>query len=325
MKLIGTLRAPRLLLALLLVASSIALAADYPSKPVKIIVPFAVGGTGDIVARIIALTIGKDTGVAFVVENKTGAGGRIGYEAGAKSPGDGYTFVATDATYTMLPGLYGSLNWDQANDLVPVTISAQAPFVVIVGPDAKTKTLKELLAYAKANPGKITYGSAGIGSVNHIVTELFKREAGIDITHVPYKGMGEAMTGLLSGTVDMIITALPTAIPHIKSGKSVALAVTSAKRSSALPDVPTVAESGVPRYVAGNWFGLTAPKGTPKEAIDYIHREVLKALASPEVKERLAAQGAEPSGITPQEMGKMLADDTKRWTAVITSAGIKAE
>jgi tripartite-type tricarboxylate transporter receptor subunit TctC len=269
--------------------------------------------------------MGKNTGAAFVVENRTGAGGRIGYEAGAKSPGDGYTLVATDATYTMLPGLYGSLNWDQANDLVPVTISAQAPFVVIVGPDAKAKTLPELLAYAKANPGKITYGSAGIGSVNHIVTELFKREAGIDITHVPYKGMGEAMTGLLSGTVDLIITALPTAIPHIKSGKAVPLAVTSAKRSSALPDVPTVVESGVPRYIAGNWFGLTAPKGTPKEAIDYIHREVVKALASPEVKERLAAQGAEGSGITPQEMGKMLVEDTKRWTQVIQSAGIKAE
>jgi tripartite-type tricarboxylate transporter receptor subunit TctC len=225
----------------------------------------------------------------------------------------------------MLPGLYGKLNWDQANDLVPVTISAQAPFVVIVGPDTKAKTLPDLLAYAKANPGKITYGSAGIGSVNHIVTELFKREASVDITHVPYKGMGEAMTGLLSGTVDMIITALPTAIPHIKSGKAVPLAVTSAKRSSALPDVPTVAESGVPRYVAGNWFGLTAPKGTPKEAIDYIHREVVKALASPEVKERLAAQGAEPSGMSPQEMGKLLVDDTKRWTNVIQSAGIKAE
>jgi tripartite-type tricarboxylate transporter receptor subunit TctC len=196
---------------------------------------------------------------------------------------------------------------------------------MIVGPDAKVKTLPELLAYAKANPGKITYGSAGIGSVNHIVTELFKREAGIDITHVPYKGMGEAMTGLLSGTVDLIITALPTAIPHIKSGKAVPLAVTSAKRSSALPDVPTVVESGVPRYVAGNWFGLTAPKGTPKEAIDYIHREVVKALAAPEVKERLAAQGAEPSGITPQEMGRMLVEDTKRWTSVIHTAGIKAE
>jgi tripartite-type tricarboxylate transporter receptor subunit TctC len=325
MKFIGALRVPSLLFALLLGASTFAVAAEYPSKPVKIIVPFAVGGTGDIVARTIALTMGKNTGAAFVVENRTGAGGRIGYEAGAKSPGDGYTFVATDATYTMLPGLYGSLNWDQASDLVPVTISAQAPFVVIVGPDAKAKTLPELLAYAKANPGKITYGSAGIGSVNHIVTELFKREASIDITHVPYKGMGDAMTGLLSGTVDLIITALPTAIPHIKSGKAVPLAVTSAKRSSALPDVPTVVESGVPRYVAGNWFGLTAPKGTPKEAIDYIHREVVKALASPEVKERLAAQGAEGSGIAPQEMGKMLVEDTRHWTQVIQSAGIKAE
>jgi tripartite-type tricarboxylate transporter receptor subunit TctC len=206
-----------------------------------------------------------------------------------------------------------------------VTISAQAPFIVIVGPNAKVKTLPDLLAYAKANPGKLTYGSAGVGSVNHIVTELFKREAGIDITHVPYKGMGEAMTGLLSGTVDLIVTALPTAIPHIKSGKAVPLAVTSAKRSSALPDVPTVAESGVPGFVAGNWFGLTAPKGTPQEAIDYVHREVVKALALPDVKERLAAQGAEGSGISPQEMGKMLVEDTRRWTNVIHSADIKAE
>jgi len=325
MKFVGALRTPLLLFALLLGASAPAVGAEYPSKPVKIIVPFAVGGTGDIVARTIALTMGKNTGAAFIVENRTGAGGRIGYEAGARSPGDGYTFVATDATYTMLPGLYGKLNWDQANDLVPVTISAQAPFVVIVGSNAKAKTLPEFLAYAKANPGKLTYGSAGVGSVNHIVTELFKREAAIDITHVPYKGMGEAMTGLLSDTVDLIITALPTAIPHIKNGKAVPLAVTSAKRSFALPDVPTVVESGVPRYVAGNWFGLTAPRGTPQEAIDYVHREVVKALALPDVKERLAAQGAEGSGITPQEMGKLLIEDTKRWTNVIHSADIKAE
>jgi tripartite-type tricarboxylate transporter receptor subunit TctC len=322
MKLIGTLRTLAVLAALLVVATVVA--ADYPSKPVKIIVPFAVGGTGDIVARSIALTMGKNTGAAFVVENRTGAGGRIGYEAGAKSRGDGYTFVATDATYTMLPGLYGELNWDQANDLVPVTISAQAPFVVIVAPNAKAKTLQELVSYAKANPGTINYGSAGVGSVNHVVTELFKREAGIDITHVPYKGMGDAMTGMLTGTVDLLITALPTAFPHIKSGKAVALAVTSAKRSPALPDVPTVAES-VPGFVAGNWFGLTAPRGTPQEAIDYVHREVVRALASPEVKERLAAQGAEPSGISPQEMGKLLAEDTRRWTNVIRAAGIKAE
>jgi tripartite-type tricarboxylate transporter receptor subunit TctC len=325
MKFVDAWRALARSIALLLVASTVAGAADYPSKPVRIIVPFAAGGTADIVARIVALKMGENTGTTFVVENRTGAGGRIGYEAGAKSPGDGYTFVATDATYTMLPGLYGKLAWDQANDLLPVTISAQAPFAVIVGPNAKTRTLPELLAYAKANPGKITYGSAGVGSVNHIVTELFKRDAGIDITHVPYKGMGDAMIGILTGTIDLLITALPTAIPQIKNGKIFALAVTSAKRSSALPDVPTVAERGVPDFVVGNWFGLTAPKGTPKEAIAYIHGEVVKAIASPDLKERLAAQGAEPSGITPQEMGKLLVVDTKQWTGVIRGAGIKAE
>jgi tripartite-type tricarboxylate transporter receptor subunit TctC len=325
MKFVDAWRALARSIALLLVASTVAGAADYPSKPVRIIVPFAAGGTADIVARIVALKMGENTGTTFVVENRTGAGGRIGYEAGAKSPGDGYTFVATDATYTMLPGLYGKLAWDQANDLLPVTISAQAPFAVIVGPNAKTRTLPELLAYAKANPGKITYGSAGVGSVNHIVTELFKRDAGIDITHVPYKGMGDAMIGMLTGTIDLLITALPTAIPQIKNGKIFALAVTSAKRSSALPDVPTVAERGVPDFVVGNWFGLTAPKGTPKEAIAYIHGEVVKAIASPDLKERLAAQGAEPSGITPQEMGKLLVVDTKQWTGVIRGAGIKAE
>src|SRR5207302_951153 len=197
---------------------------------------------------------------------------------------------------------------------VPVTISAQAPFVIIVSPMAKIQTLGQLLAQAKANPGKITYGSAGIGSVNHIVTELFKREAKVDLLHVPYKGMGDAMTGLLTGSVDLIITAMPTAIPHIKSGKAVALAVTSAQRSPALPNVPTVREAGVPTYVAGNWFGLTAPKGTPPEAIAWIRGEVLKALAAPEVKERLAAQGAEPSGIAPDAFGKQLRDDTRRWT-----------
>jgi tripartite-type tricarboxylate transporter receptor subunit TctC len=325
MKFVDAWRALARSIALLLVASTVAGAADYPSKPVRIIVPFAAGGTADIVARIVALKMGENTGTTFVVENRTGAGGRIGYEAGAKSPGDGYTFVATDATYTMLPGLYGKLAWDQANDLLPVTISVQAPFAVIVGPNAKTRTLPELLAYAKANPGKITYGSAGVGSVNHIVTELFKRDAGIDITHVPYKGMGDAMIGMLTGTIDLLITALPTAIPQIKNGKIFALAVTSAKRSSALPDVPTVAERGVPDFVVGNWFGLTAPKGTPKEAIAYIHGEVVKAIASPDLKERLAAQGAEPSGITPQEMGKLLVEDTKQWTGVIRGAGIKAE
>jgi tripartite-type tricarboxylate transporter receptor subunit TctC len=298
--------------------------AQYPTHPVKIIVPFAVGGTGDIVARVVAQKLTERTGKTFLVENKTGAGGRIGYEAAAKSPGDGYTLAATDATYTMLPGLYGNLNWDQANDLVPVTISAQAPFVVAVSPQAQWKTLKELLDFAKANPGKINYGSAGIGSVNHVVTEMFMREANVTMTHVPYKGMGDALTGLLTGSVDLLITAMPTVIGQVKSGKIVPLAVTSGKRSSAMPNVPSVQESGVP-FVASNWFGLTAPKGTPKPAIDYLYQEVVKALDTSEVRELFAAQGAEPSGITPEDFGRLLREDTKRWGDVIRSAKIKAE
>jgi tripartite-type tricarboxylate transporter receptor subunit TctC len=225
----------------------------------------------------------------------------------------------------MLPGLYGTLNWDQTSDLVPITISAQSPFVVIVSPTAKFKTLAQLIDQAKANPGTITFGSAGVGSVNHIVTALFEREAKVQLLHVPYKGMGDAMTGLLSNSVDVIITAIPTAMPHITSGKAIPLAVTSAERSPAMPNVPTVRESGVPGYVAANWFGLTAPKGTPPQAIEWIRGEVLKALATPEVKERIAGLGAEPSGITSEEFGKMLRDDTKRWTEVIRAANIKAE
>lgn len=299
--------------------------AQYPSKPIKVIVPFAAGGTGDIVARLVANKVSENTGKVIVVENKTGAGGRIGYDAAAKSPGDGYTFVATDGTYTMMPALYENLPWDHANDLVPVTISAQAPFAVVAQPGARVQTLAELLKQAKAQPGSVKFGSAGAGSVNHIVTELFEREAGIDMLHVPYKGMGDAMTGLLSGTVDMVITAMPTAIGQVKGGRIVPLAVTSAKRSPALPDVPTVAEAGVPGFVTGNWFGLTAPKGTPKEAIDWMQREVAKAVHSPDIRDKLAAQGAEAVGITPDEHAKVMKDDAKRWGDLIRAAGIKAQ
>ena len=297
---------------------------QYPTKPVKIIVPFAVGGAGDIFARIVAQKLTERTGKAFVVDNKTGAGGRIGYEAAAKSPGDGYTLAATDATYTMLPALYGNLNWDQANDLVPVTISAQAPFVLVTNPAAQAKSLKELLDHARADPGKINYGSAGVGSVNHVVTEMFVREARVNLTHVPYKGMGDALNGLLGGSLQLMITAMPTAIGQIKSGRLVPLAVTSAKRSAVVPNVPTVTEAGVP-FVAANWFGLTAPKGTPKAVIDYLQQEVAKVLELPDVREQFAAQGAEPSGITPEEFGRILRDDTKRWSEVIRGAHIKAE
>jgi tripartite-type tricarboxylate transporter receptor subunit TctC len=300
-------------------------AQQYPTKAVRVFVPFAVGGTADLVARITSQKISEQMGKPFVVENRTGAGGRIGYEAGAKAAGDGYTLMATCVTYTMLPGLYGNtLAWDAQNDLIPVTLTARTPFAIVVSPNAKAATLSSLLAQAKANPGKINYGSAGVGSVNHVVTEMFNREARIDLTHVPFKGMGDALTGMLSGSVEVLISAMPTVIGQVKSGKIVALAVTSANRAAAMPGVPSATEAGLP-FVASNWFGLTAPKGTPKDIVDQLHKEVVKMLALPDVKERLAAQGAEASGISPDEFGRVLRDDTKRWGEVIRASGMKAE
>lgn len=298
-------------------------AAQYPEKPGRLISPFAPGGIADIFARTIAQRISEQTGKVFVVENRTGAGGRIGYEAGARSPSDGYTFVITDVTYTMMPALYGSLPWEHSA-LVPVTLVAHMPFAVAMNANSKTKTLSELLSQARANPGKINYGSAGVGSVNHVVTELFRQVAGVQIVHVPFRGMGDAMTGLLSGSVDMVITAMPTAMNNVKAGKVVALAVTAPRRAAALPDVPTAAEAGVP-FVASNWIGLTTPKGSPREAIDWMQKQVSSAVTSPDVRQRIAAQGAEAQAMTPEEFGKLMQDEGRRWGEVIRAARIKAE
>lgn len=311
------------LLALALFAP--AAAAQYPDKPVKIVVPFAAGGVSDIVARVVAQKLTEQTGKTFIVENRTGAGGRIGYEAVANSAGDGYTLSATDTTYTMLPALYTSLPWDQVHDLRPVTLLAQMPFVVVVSAKAKETTLGQLLAQARANPDKINYGSAGVGSVNHVVTELFQRAARIQLTHVPYKGMGDAMTGLLSGSVDILVTAMPTAMSNVKSARIVPLAVTSAKRSAALPDVPTAAEAGVGGFVASNWVGLSAPKGTLQEAIDWLAQHAAAATATPEARERLATLGAEPAANGPEDFGRLMRADRQRWAEVIRAAGIKPE
>lgn len=298
-------------------------AAQYPEQPARLISPFAPGGIADIFARTVAQRIGEQTGKVFVVENRTGAGGRIGYEAGAKSAPDGYTFVVTDVTYTMMPALYPSLPWNHA-DLVPVTLVAQMPFVVAVNAGAKLNSLADLIARAKAEPGGIKYGSAGVGSVNHVVTELFQRSAGVEFTHIPYRGMGEAMTALLSGTVDLLVTAMPTAMGNVKSGRVKALAVTAPQRAGALPDVPTSGEAGVP-FVASNWIGLTAPKGTPREAIDWVQKQVSTAVSNPEVRERIAGQGAEAQAMTTEAFAKLMQDETHRWGDVIRSSKIKPE
>jgi tripartite-type tricarboxylate transporter receptor subunit TctC len=315
----------RVAMAFLLALLAQSAAAQYPAKPVKILVPFAAGGVTDIVTRVVAQRVSLDSGVSFVVENKTGASGRIAYDAAAKSAPDGYTLAAVDGAYSFLPAVYASLSWNYDTDLVPVTLSAQTPFVVVVGANSGIKSLADLVARAKAAPGKLNYGSAGVGGANHVVTEFFKRVAGVELTHVPFRGMGDAMIGLIGGTVDVIITAQPTAMSNLKSGKIIPLAVTSTQRSKVLPAVPTAAEAGYPAFVASNWVGLTAPKGTPPEVIGWLHKHVVAALGAPEVKERLDALGAEPSGITPEEFAVVLRDDARRWAEVVHAAGIKAE
>ena len=298
--------------------------AQYPDKPIRIMVPFVAGGVSDNVARQVALKITEQTGKSFVVENRAGAGGRIGYEAGAKAAPDGYTIMATDATYTMLPGIFGAkLNFEHG-DLTPVLLIAQMPFVLAVKSDSKIKTLQDLVAQARANPNKINYGSSGNGGVNHLVTELFARSAGISMQQIPYKGMGDAVVGLLGDQVDLLVTAMPTGLPHVKSGKMTALAVSSARRAAAAPQIPTATEQGVP-FVSNNWVGFTVPKGSPREAYEWLSKSVLAAMATPDLIARIHAMGAEPNLLVGDEYGKMIQGETARWTEVIRAAGIKVE
>jgi tripartite-type tricarboxylate transporter receptor subunit TctC len=299
--------------------------APYPDKPVKIIVPYAAGGTSDFIARLTAQKLNEQSGKTFLVENKPGASGRIGYDAVAKAPGDGYTLAASDTSYAMLPGLYPKLPWDPAADLRVVTVTAETPVVITVHPDTKFKSLAELIAFAKANPGKLYYGSGGAGSSTHLAGELLKSTAGVDITHIPFKGAGEATTGLISGQVQVLIAAPPTVIGHIKSGKAIALGVSAAQRSLAMPDVPTTTEAGLPSFQFTNWFGLLAPSGTPDAVVEYLQREVARMLAIPEVKERLATQGADPVGSFSGAAAVELKADTLRWGEVIKNAGIVLE
>jgi tripartite-type tricarboxylate transporter receptor subunit TctC len=314
--------AARLLTACLLLLAAAVCAAQ--PRPTRVLVPFAPGGASDVYTRIAAQKIGEQTGKAFVVENRTGAGGRIAWEAAAKAAPDGATVALIDATYPMLPGLFEKLPWDVSADLVPVALIAQTPFVIVASPAAKLKTLRELVAEARARPGKLNYGSAGVGSVTHVVAALFLHNARIDITHIPYKGMSDASAALQGGQVDLMIAASPTALGAIRGGKAAPLAVSGATRSPVLPEVPTAKESGVD-YVVSNWFGWAVPRGTPQAAIDALRDDVVRAMASPEVREKLAAQGAEPSSFTPEQFAAFLREETRRWTEVIRSNGIRIE
>lgn len=297
----------------------------WPESNVRLVVPYAPGGTTDYAARQIAQKLTEQTGKSFFVENKAGASGTIGTDLVAKSKPDGATFQVNDTTYAMLPHLFQKLPWDHDKDLVPVTTLAVTPLVVVVGTNAPYKTAQAFIDFARKNPGKANYGSGGVGSSSHLGAELLKQSGKLFITHIPYKGAGDAIRGVMAGEVDILVTAAPTAIPAVAGGRVRALMVTSAKRLPALPDVPTTAELGMKDFNATNWFGLAAPKGTPPAVVDKLQTEVQKALTSPDLLKRFAEQGAEPGGMPSAEFQKFVREETQRWGTLIRQAGVKPE
>lgn len=298
-------------------------AQNWPDKPVRLVVPYAPGGTTDFSARLVADRLSQLTGKSFFVENKAGASGTIGTVMVAKSAPDGTTFLVNDTTYAMLPSLFSKLAWDHANDLVPVTTLAVTPVVLVVAANSPFKTAQELFEYARKNPGKLNFGSGGNGSSTHLSAEVLKKEAKLFVTHIPYKGAGDAMVGLLSNQVDLLITAAPTAVPQVKGGKIRALAITGDKQLAGLPGVPTFKEVGLPGYKVTNWFGLAAPKGTPTDVIDKLQATVSKALAEPTVLERLQTMGAQPGGMPSADFAHFIRSETKLWGDISKASGVQ--
>ena len=303
----------------------------WPSKPVRIVVPFAPGGTTDILARVLAPELSKVFGQSFVVDNRAGAGGNIGAEVVAKSPADGYTLLmGTVGTHGINKSLYAKLPYDPQKEFAPITLVAGVPNVMVMNTKRAQalgiNTVADFVKYAKANPGKLNMASSGNGTSIHLAGELFKSRTGIFMTHIPYRGSGPAMADMLAGSMDVMFDNLPSAMPHIQSGSLKAFAVTSAVRSAALPDVPTVAEAGnLPGFEASSWFGLLAPAGTPPEVVSRLQQESAKALGLPAVKERLLAQGAIPSGNTPQEFTRLINDEIVKWAAVVKASGARVD
>jgi tripartite-type tricarboxylate transporter receptor subunit TctC len=303
-----------------------ALAQDYPTKPVKLIVPFAPGGVTDNSARVIADALGTRLGQPVIVENRPGASGNIGTTQVAQSPPDGYTLVlGFDGTMVINPHVFPKMPFDTVKDFVPVTKLGDAALLLVAHPSVPAKNMKEFLALAKAKPQPWPYGTSGTGGTPHLAGELLKLRTGIDFVHVPYKGGGQAITDVLGGQIPLVFTAIATAQQHVKAGKLTPLGVPSLKRSSALPDVPTFVESGLPGFEAVSWVGVLAPAGTPKPVIDKLQREIAAVLKTDAVKERYAALGIEPVGNTSEEFAKQIRDDLARWGEVVKKANIKVE
>ena len=298
----------------------------FPSRPIRMVCPSAPGGTTDLVARLVGQRLTETWGQQVIVDNRPGAGGVIGTELTARSAPDGHTMmIGTITSHAINPVLHKKLNFDPIRDFQPVSLIVSSPQLLAVHPSLPVKSVKELIALAKAKPGSISYGSAGIGNSSHFVVELFKSLTGTDLHHIPYKGSGPAINGLLTREAQMIITGVLALHPHIKAGRLRAVAVTSAKRVSALPDIPTIMESGVPNFDVNSWFGVFMPAGVPKAIVMKTNSELRKMLAIPEISQKLVEMGADPASSTPEEFGAYVASELARWSKVARSTGIKLE
>ena len=301
----------------IVLGSGFAQAQAWPSKPVRIVVPFPAGGSTDLLARSIGQKLGDSLGQPFIVDNRAGANGNIGAGAVAKSPADGYTILfSTTGPLVFNRIIYKTTPFDPLRDFAPIVLVADVPLVVAANPSLPVRTLPELIAYAKANPGKVTYSTAGNGSMGHLTAELIQRETGMKLTHVPYKGSAPALNDLVAGIVNLSFDLAPTYVPQVKAGKVNALAVTTSARTPVLPDVPTVVESGVAGYQSFGWFAFVAPAGTPAEVIEKVNAITNTYIASPEGKARLAEFGMGPRGGTPQELGAFMASELARWRPI---------
>jgi tripartite-type tricarboxylate transporter receptor subunit TctC len=304
----------------------VAQAADFPAKPIKIVVPYAPGGGADSVARIVAKKASEGLGQAIVIENKGGAGAILGTEQVAKAESDGYTLLlGQSGPISINPAVYKSLPYDPVKDFVPITMTTGYPYVMVVNAELPAKTLKEFVALAKSKPGAMNYGSTGVGAANHLVAELFNSKAGIQMTHVPYRGTAPAVADLVGGQLSVVFADPVSALPHIKSGKLRALAVTSLERSPVAPEVPTVAESGYPDFEALAWHGILAPAKTPPAVIRKLNEELVKALSDPATRELLANQAMQPVGNTPEAFAAFIGKDIATWKAVAAAANVKVE
>ena len=315
-----------LLLAVLAACAFSAGAQDYPRKTVRVVAPFAPGGATDLLARLVSQKLSERWGHTVLVDNRTGAGGHIGAEVAARSPPDGYTLLVAGAPHAIGMSLYKKLSYDLAKDLSPISNLATYPSAIVVHPSLPVKSVKDLVALARSRPGQLNFGSAGSGSPNHLAIELFKTMAKVSMVHVPYKGGSGQMVGdLIAGQVQLASIGLPPAMPHIKTGKLRVIAVTGTKRSPLLPDAPTVAEAGLPGFDVTSWYGMFGPAAVPRDIVMKVNADIAAALATPDMKERLASSGADPAPTTPEDLGRLVREEIAKWAKVVAASGAKID